>query len=96
MITRKLASGKLFLRNSDEEGTYDYSLEFQKVAANLSIWSLTIPGTQSSPEMTFTTIDGQDFTEISAHKRNVTVTMAVGPKSQPIWQGAIAYGYHSK
>lgn len=96
LITGKNSMGKPFLRTSDGEGVFDYQLEFQNLAANISIWSLHIPASSESPEMTFTTIDGQDFSAINEHKRNVTVTMIVGPVNQPIWQAPIAFGFHTK
>lgn len=45
--------------------------------------------------MRFTTIDGQDFNENSGHKRNVTVTMSVGPKDSPYWEEVVAKGFHA-
>jgi hypothetical protein len=95
LITGKHADGSPFLRTVGPEGTYDYVLVYQHKPANMSVWSLTIPASTEGPEMTFTTIDAQDFTNSTAHKRNVVVTMSVGPMDRPAWQGVVSKGYHS-
>jgi hypothetical protein len=46
-------------------------------------WQLHIPASGSSPQMTFTTIDGRDFTEPAGNARDVTVTLSVGPSTAP-------------
>lgn len=96
LITGKKANGLPFLRTAEGNAINDYTLVYQNKPANMSIWSLKVPAQENSPEMRFTTIDGQDFTETSAHRRNVTVTMSVGPNDRPYWEGVIASGYHSK
>ena len=71
--------------------------EFRGLAAHITYGSL-ITGRKSdgqSPEMTFTTIDGQDFLEKGSHKRNVTVTMSLGSKQSPFWDGVIVKGSHT-
>jgi hypothetical protein len=95
LITGKKADGSPFLRTVDEEGANDYTLIYQNKAANMSIWSLTVPAGAKSAEMRFTVIDGQDFSEVKAPKRNVTVTMSVGPAETPYWEGVVSSGYHS-
>ena len=96
LVTGRKTDGSPFLRTIDSEnGLSDYKLEYQNKAVDLSIWSLTVPATQNSPEMKFTTIDGQDFLEETIQKRNVTVTMTVGPSNAPFWEGVIVRGSHS-
>jgi hypothetical protein len=98
LITGRKTDGTPFLRTNDQEnGLYDYQLVYQNKAANMSIWQLTIPASadSESPELQFTTIDNQDFLETSAHKRNVTVTMSIGPVNEPFWSGIIVKGFHS-
>jgi hypothetical protein len=95
LITGRTKEGTPFLRTIDNEGINNYEPVYQNSAANLSVWKLTVPASENSPEMEFTTIDGKDFNENLTHKRNVTVTMRVGPASKPLWEGVIAKGYHS-
>jgi hypothetical protein len=94
LITGKRADGTPFLRTVDEDGVNDYKLEYQNKPANVSAWSLAVPATGESPEMRFSTIDAQDFSAAKAHKRNVTVTMSVGPAGAPYWEGVVSSGYH--
>lgn len=97
LITGLKSDGSPFLRTIDSQnGPVAYTLEYQNKTASLSIWSLTVPPGQSSPEMKFTTIDGQDLIDERVHKRNVTVTMTVGPSNSPIWEGVIVKGHHSR
>lgn len=95
LITGKKADGSPFLRTVDEDGSNDYTLIYKNNSANISVWGLTIPAGLYSPEMRFTVIDGQDLSEIEVHKRNVTVTMSVGPAEAPHWEGVVSSGYHS-
>lgn len=98
LITGRKVDGSPFLKTFDDvNGFNEYNLVYQNNAANLSIWELTIPASADgkSPEMRFTTIDGQDFMEEKMHKRNVTVTMSIGPKQSPIWENVIVTGFHS-
>lgn len=94
MITG-IKRGSPFLRTVDENGVYDYNLIYRNRAANTTAWSLFIPATSSQPEIYFTIIDGQDFSEMSAHKRNVTITMTVAPLEKPIWEGVVSVGNHT-
>lgn len=97
LITGRKADGSPFLKTSDEEGFNEYSLIYQNNVANLSIWELTVPASSDgkSPEMRFTTVDGQDFLEDGSHKRNVTVTMSLGPIKTPFWEAVIVKGFHA-
>lgn len=97
LITGRKSDGSPFLKTSDEDGFNEYKLVYQNNTANLSIWELTVPASADgkSPEMRFTTIDGQDFLEDGSHKRNVTVTMSLGPKSAPFWEAVIVKGFHA-
>lgn len=96
LITGRHADGTPFLRTVRSEGTYDYKLAFQDKAASLSIWRLALPAAHGQPPMTFTIVDGRDFNAPSRHRRNVTVTMQVGPGKTPYWRGVIAYGWHAR
>lgn len=96
LITGRKADGSPFLRTVGQEGSYDYALVYRNTAAKLAIWKLTVPGSGSNPPMTFTTIDGKDFTVPNGETRDVTVTMAVGPVDAPYWEGVIAYGSHTR
>lgn len=95
LITGKRSNGSPFLRTVDENGLLEYQLVYQNKLANLSVWSLSLPAKPNSPEMRFTVIDGQDFSETKAHKRNVTVTLSVGPVATPFWEGVVSSGFHS-
>ena len=94
LITGKKADGTPFLRTVDEDGTNAYTLIYQNIAASMSVWSLLIPANGKNPEMRFTAIDGKDFSETENHKRNVTVTMSVGPATAPYWEGVVSSGFH--
>lgn len=96
LVTGKHADGTPFLRTVRDEGTYDYRLAFQDAAANLSIWQLRLPAANGQPPMTFTVIDGRDFNAQSDDRRNVTITMQVGPEQTPYWKGVIEYGWHAR
>lgn len=96
LVTGKHQDGSPFLLTVDDEnGPNKYQLEYKNALANLSIWSLTVPAKGKSPEMRFLTIDGQDFKETATHKRDVTVTMSIGPADKPFWEGIVTKGYHS-
>lgn len=95
LITGRKADGTPFLRTAGDDGTYDYSLVYRNDSAKLAIWQLRLPASAKGPEMTYTTIDGKDFSS-SGETRDVTVTLAVGAPSKPFWQGVIAYGSHTK
>lgn len=96
LITGRHADGTPYLRTVGGEGTYDYKLAFQDTAAGLSIWRLHLPAANGQPPMAFTTIDGRDVAARPTHRREVTVTMQVGPDKTPYWQGVIAYGSHTR
>lgn len=96
LITGHHAGGTPFLRTVGDDGTYDYALVYQNQAASLSIWQLHLPASKGNPEMAFTTIDGRDFNTQSKYKRDVTITMQVGPSKAPYWSGVIAYGWHAR
>jgi hypothetical protein len=94
LITGVRASGEPFLRTVDDDGINSYGLQYKSNIASLSIWSLTVTA-DDAPPMTFTTVDGRDWTAPTMHKRNVVVTMAVGDATNPIWQGVVVRGYHA-
>ncbi|MGH8182911.1 MAG: hypothetical protein ACREPH_04540 [Rhodanobacteraceae bacterium] len=96
LITGRRADGAPFLRTVRSDGAYDYTLVFQDEAASLSIWRLQLPAAKEQLPMAFTTIDGRDFSTPSKDRRNVTITMQVGPDKTPYWQGVIAYGSHAR
>lgn len=87
--------GNPFLRTIDENGVNEYNMIYKNRTANTTAWSLGIEGTNGNPDMFFTIIDAQDFSEMSAHKRNVTVSMIVGPISKPLWEGVVSAGHHT-
>lgn len=95
MITGRKADNTPFLRTIDDDGINNYQLVLKNTPADLSIWKLTIPATDSDPGMRFTTIDGRDWTNDGHHKRNVTVTMSIGPEESPFWEHVIVKGYHT-
>ncbi|MEO7042044.1 MAG: hypothetical protein ABI035_07280 [Gemmatimonadaceae bacterium] len=74
---------------------YPYRLVYRNKAASFAVWEFTVPAHGGSPEMDFTTIDGKDFTEQASDRRNVTVTLRVGPAAQPYFQGVVTYGFHT-
>jgi hypothetical protein len=95
LVFGRKADDTPFMRTVDEGRRYDYTLAYRNAAASLSVWSLHLPAANGQPEMTFTTIDGRDFSARPARRRNVTVTMAVGPAQTSYWQGVLAYGSHT-
>lgn len=88
--------GKPFLRTVKKRTVHRFALTCRNAAASLSIWTLRMPAANGKPALTFTTIDGRDFSAPAKQARNVTVTLAVGPASAPYWQGVIVYGSHAK
>lgn len=96
LITGRHADGAPFLRTVRSDGAYDYRLVFRDEAATLSIWRLRLPAANGQPPMTFTAVDGRDWNASSTHRRDVTVTMQVGPDETPYWRGVIAYGWHAR
>ena len=95
LITGERSDGAPLLRVMMQHRTYDYMLRYENKAAKLFVWELHLPAAKGQSQMTFTTIDGRDFTA-QGQKRDVTVTLTVGPRSRPYWQGVIAYGSHTK
>jgi hypothetical protein len=96
LITGRKADGSPFLRTVGAQGSYDYALVYRNPAAKLAVWKLDIPASGGNPAMSFTTVDGKDFTASSGETRDVTVTMSVGPDDAPMFQSVIAYGSHTK
>ena len=95
IITGTHADGSPYLQTIDEnKAPYTYQLDYQNAAASLSVWKLSLPAHGQSPEMKFTVIDGRDYTDPEHDRRNVTITLRVGPKSQPYFDGVIESGYH--
>lgn len=94
MVTGRSGSSP-FMRTIDENGINEYNLIYTNRTANTTAWSLAIEGTNGNPDMFFTIIDAQDFSELTKHKRNVTVTMIVGPLNQPLWEGVVTAGHHT-
>lgn len=95
LITGTSADGSPFLRIVDEKRRVsNYQMEYQNKAASVAVWTLLIPGHDSSPDMLYSTIDGRDFTAEGINRRNVTITLRVGSKSQAYFDGVIAYGFH--
>ena len=60
----------------------------------LAVWTLLVPAHDSAPEMLYSTIDGRDLTAEGMERRNVTITLRVGPKDQPYFDGVVGYGFH--
>ena len=95
LITGERRDGAPFLRVTMQHRTYDYVLRYENKAAKLGVWELHMPAAKGQPPMTYTTIDGRDFTA-PGQTRDVTVSLTVGPRSRPYWQGVIVYGSHTK
>jgi hypothetical protein len=95
LITGTVPDGSPFLRIIDgKKGSSNYQMEYQNKAASLAIWTLLVPGHDSSPDMLYSTIDGHDLTAVGIDRRNVTITLRVGPKTQAYFDGIIGYGFH--
>jgi hypothetical protein len=95
LITGATPDGNPFLRIVDgSKHLSSYKLEYLNKPASFTIWTLPIPARDSVPEMLYSTIDGTDFTADGADRRNVTVTLRVGPPAQPYFDGIVAYGFH--
>ena len=95
LITGTSAEGAPFLRIVDEKKrSSTYQMEYQNKPAALAIWTLLIPAHDSSPDMLYSTIDGRDLTADGIDRRNVTITLRVGPKGQPYFDGIVGYGFH--
>lgn len=96
LITGKRNDGTLFLRTVDQEnGVNEFKLEYRNTISGLTAWSFSVPQTDNNPEMRFTTIDAQDQNQQNGLRMNVTVTMSIGAKDMPDWEGIVTKGYHS-
>jgi hypothetical protein len=90
------ADGTRFFRTiNSKKQLHAYQLVYQNKLASFDVWQLKIPVDGGSPEMEFTAIDGRDFSDTHEHKRNVTVTLRVGPATQPYFQDVVAFGTHT-
>lgn len=97
LITGKSRDGSPFLRIiGDKKDVSSYRLAYQNRAASLAIWTLTVAAHDHAPEMEFATVDGRDFTATGGERRNVTITMRVGPKDHPFFDGVVASGFHTR
>ncbi len=96
LIIGRAATGEPFLRTVNGRRVHTFALAYRNRAAGLSAWRLDLPAAHGNPAMTFTTIDGRDLSAPGKHRRNVAVTLAVGPASAPYWRGVIVYGSHTK
>jgi hypothetical protein len=95
LVTGTSTDGSPFLRVVDEKKRLsNYQMEYQNKAAALAVWTLLIPGHDSSPDMLYSTVDGRDLTAEGIDRRNVTITLRVGPKGQAYFDGVIGYGFH--
>jgi hypothetical protein len=95
LITGTSSGGSPFLRVVDEKQRLStYRQEYQNKAALLAVWTLLIPGHDSSPEMMYSTVDGRDLTAEGIDRRNVIITLRVGPKDQAYFDGVVGYGFH--
>jgi hypothetical protein len=86
---------RFFHTINSKKQLHAYQLLYQNKLASLSVWQLKTPADGGSPEMEFTAIDGRDFSDTLEHKRNVTVTLRVGPQGQPYFQDVVAFGTHT-
>jgi hypothetical protein len=95
LITGTSPDGSPFLRIVDEKQRLStYKQEYQNKPALLAVWTLLIPAHDSSPEMLYSTIDGRDLTAEGIDRRNVVITLRVGPKGQAYFDGVVGYGFH--
>lgn len=96
LITGEHSDGSRFLRTVDEKKSVsNFHLDYQNKAASMAVWSLSIPAHGNAPEMDYSIIDGREFTATGTNRRNVVITLRVGPKTQPYFDGVIAYGHHT-
>jgi hypothetical protein len=95
LITGTSSDGSSFLRIVDEKQRLStYIQEYQNKPALLAVWTLLIPARDSSPEMLYSTLDGRDLTAEGIDRRNVVITLRVGPKGQAYFDGVVGYGFH--
>jgi hypothetical protein len=95
LITGSSSDGSPFLRIVDEKKRIsNYKQEYFNKAAGLAVWTLLVPAHDSSPEMLYSTIDGRDLTAEGMDRRNVTITLRVGPQAQAYFNGVVGYGFH--
>jgi hypothetical protein len=94
LITGVSADGNPFMRIvNDQKNVSSYQLEYQNTAASIAVWSLLIPKHDAAPDMLYSTIDALEYGG-GIDRRNVTITLRVGPKAQPYFNGVVGYGYH--
>lgn len=63
IITGTHADGSPYLQTIDEnKAPYTYQLDYRNAAASLSVWKLSLPAHDQSPEMKSVVIDGRDHT----------------------------------
>lgn len=91
------ADGTPFLRAINHAGHVDeFALTYRNTAAGFTIWTREVPAAAEHPAMTITTIDGRDPASENPSRRDVVVTLAVGPPNHPMWSGVIARGTHTR
>lgn len=95
LITGRKTDGTLFLRTVSGKQVNDWSLAYMDTSLKLAVWKLRIPASAGKPRMTFTIIDGRDFSAANTHTRDVAVILTVGPNGSPYWSGAVSYGSHT-
>lgn len=71
------ADGTRFLRTDSRGRLTEFGLTYGNRAADLAIWTAHVPASANGPEMTITTIDARALELPAAHKRKVSVTMAI-------------------
>jgi hypothetical protein len=97
LITGSSSDGSPFLRIVDEKKRLsDYKREYFNKPAGLAVWTLLVPAHDPSPEMLYSTIDGRDLTAEGVDRRNVTITLRVGPKGQSYFDDIVGYGFHAR
>ncbi len=96
LVTGAHADQTAFLRTVDRDGVHEFALTYRNPAAGLAIWTLNMPAVDHRPEMSFTTIDGRDWETAQLERRDVVITLTVGPGEHPLWRGVIAHGWHAR
>lgn len=96
LVTGTRGDGTRFLRTVGKEGVNDFSLTYENQAAGLRVWTLRIPAAGQSPAMTYTVIDSRDLVAADSARRDVVVTLSVGPGKHPFWRGVIVRGSHTR
>lgn len=96
LVTGTRGDGTRFLRTVGKEGVNEFSLTYENQAAGLRVWTLRIPAAAQSPAMTYTVIDTRDLAAADSARRDVVVTLSVGPGKHPFWRGVIVRGSHTR